>query len=61
MQEGTNGELTRRGLAAAIRLAQRLGLQHDQPVVLSKVGVHGAPVPGALRRTGAPTASERIE
>jgi hypothetical protein len=32
------GELTRRGLAAVTRLASRLGLPHDEPVVLSHRG-----------------------
>ena len=38
MQEGQIGELTRQGMAAAIRLAQRLGLPHDEPVILSNRG-----------------------
>ncbi len=40
------GELTRRGLAAAARLAQRLGLPGDDPVILSSRGnllVHLSP------------------
>ena len=52
MQEGAIGELTRRGMAAAIRLAQRLGLPHDQPVVLSNRGkllVHLTPAPVVAR------------
>jgi hypothetical protein len=32
------GELTRLGLAAATRLARRLGLPHDEPVILSNRG-----------------------
>lgn len=38
MQDGKIGELTRRGMAAAVALAQRLGLPHDEPVILSNRG-----------------------
>lgn len=46
------GELTRRGLAAATRLARRLGLPPDEPVVLSSRGnllVHLTPAPVVAR------------
>ncbi|HEY7325171.1 MAG TPA: aminoglycoside phosphotransferase family protein [Streptosporangiaceae bacterium] len=38
MQGGQIGELTRQGKAAAVRLAKRLGLPHDEPVILSNRG-----------------------
>jgi aminoglycoside phosphotransferase len=38
MQDGKIGELTRQGKAAAVALAKRLGLPHDQPVILSNRG-----------------------
>jgi Ser/Thr protein kinase RdoA (MazF antagonist) len=38
MQGGKIGELTRQGKAAAVRLAKRLGLPHDEPVILSNRG-----------------------
>ncbi len=38
MQDGRIGELTRQGKAAAVRLAKRLGLPHDEPVILSNRG-----------------------
>jgi hypothetical protein len=46
------GELTRRGLAAVARLARRLGLPPDEPVVLSHRGnllVHLTPAPVVAR------------
>jgi hypothetical protein len=46
------GELTRRGLAAVTRLARRLGLPPDEPVVLSHRGnllVHLTPAPVVAR------------
>jgi hypothetical protein len=52
VQEGEIGELTRRGRAAAIRLAERLGLPRDEPVILSNRGnllVHLAPAPVVAR------------
>jgi hypothetical protein len=51
-QAGEIGELTRRGKAAAVRLAQRLGLPHDEPVILSNRGnllVHLTPAPVVAR------------
>lgn len=38
MQDGKIGELTRQGKAAAVGLAKRLGLPHDEPVILSNRG-----------------------
>src|SRR5215469_5899287 len=52
MQEGQIGELTRQGKAAAVALAQRLGLPHDEPVILSNRGnllVHLTPAPVVAR------------
>lgn len=50
--QGQIGELTRRGLAAAVALASRLGLPGERPVVLSSRGnllVHLAPAPVVAR------------
>jgi aminoglycoside phosphotransferase (APT) family kinase protein len=52
MQEGEMGELTTKGQAAAVRLAQRLGLRHSKPVILSNRGnllLHLAPAPVVFR------------
>jgi hypothetical protein len=52
MQQGEIGELTGRGTAAAVRLAQRLGLPHHEPLILSNRGnllVHLAPAPVVAR------------
>jgi Ser/Thr protein kinase RdoA (MazF antagonist) len=52
MQEGAIGELTRQGTAAAVRLAQQLGLPHAAPVILSNRGnllVHLTPAPVVAR------------
>src|SRR5215472_395468 len=52
MEEGAFGELTRRGTGAAVRLAQRLGLPHHEPVILSNRGnllMHLAPAPVVAR------------
>ncbi|HEY2640663.1 MAG TPA: aminoglycoside phosphotransferase family protein [Streptosporangiaceae bacterium] len=38
MQDGKVGELTWQGKAAAVALAKRLGLPHDEPVILSNRG-----------------------
>lgn len=52
MQEGAIGELTRQGKAAAVALAQRVGLPNHDPVILSNRGnllVHLTPAPVVAR------------
>jgi Phosphotransferase enzyme family len=52
MHVGEIGELTSQGQAAAVRLAQRLGLPCDEPVILSNRGnllLHLAPAPVVAR------------
>jgi aminoglycoside phosphotransferase len=52
MRAGEIGELTRNGKAAAVRLAKRLGLPPDEPVILSNRGnllVHLTPAPVVAR------------
>jgi len=52
MQGGNVGELTRQGNTAARRLAQRLGLPRDEPVILSNRGnllLHLTPAPVVAR------------
>jgi Phosphotransferase enzyme family len=61
MQPGEIGEVTRQGQAAAVRLAQRLGLPHDDPVILSNRGnllVHLGPA-SVVARVATLTARSR--
>jgi aminoglycoside phosphotransferase len=61
MQDGEIGEVTRRGKAAALLLAERLGLPRDEPVILSNRGnllVHLAPA-AVVARVATLTAQTR--